>query len=212
MCGSISLLLIQLSGILLCFWLKYYDITPMSDIMGRAGKWDFTADLIAALFIATPAIVAYMRKIPGWRYVIGMACLPAFLIAIAMIYYGTVNYKNEAKAKQVRMQKYDSSLKVSQAIGIPFPEFEQTSYRESKNEGSVNNERICRSTIKWKEQPSAAFFLALDSLCDANADWRKNVDTYAFDSIMGVGILSRIELSLVIVKTGESAEIEYDMK
>lgn len=184
----------------------------MSDIMGRSSKWDFTADLIAALFILTPAIFAYIRKIPGWRYIVGMAWLPIFMIAIAMIYYGTVNYKNEAKAKQMRMQKYDSSLKVSQAIGIPFPEFEQTHYRESKKEDSVNNERICRSIIKWKEQPSTAFFLALDSLCDVNAHWRKNGDIYAFDSIMGVGILSRIELSLVIVKTGESAEIEYDMK
>jgi len=183
----------------------------MAAAMGRASKWDFTADFVAALFIVAPAIIAYIHKMPGWRYVVGVMMLPVVLIIAAMIYYVTLNHINESKAKEERMQKYDSSKKIEQAIGIPFPDFEIIRYKENRNKISVHNNHICRSKIRWKETPTSAFFLALDSLCITNPHWRTDGKTYVFDSIQGVGVLSRMELSLIIEKEKKEADIEYDL-
>ena len=207
----LCLLLLQVIGIIICFYLKYHNITPMSDAMGKDGRWDFTSDFIAVLFIAAPTVWAFIYKIPGWRYTLVMIMLPIVLFLSAFVYYSYLNHKYIEKERNIRMQKFDNSAKVEKVIGIPFPDFEMTKYRESILKDKMLNNHVCKYYLKWKGLPSDSFYHSLDSLCQTNHLWRKTDTVYAFDSIYGYGALSKLVLSIILVKGEEEALLEYDL-
>ncbi|MBR3013431.1 MAG: hypothetical protein IKH69_00195 [Bacteroidaceae bacterium] len=205
------LLLVQLIGIVLCAWLKLYDITPLSDAMGLSVRWDFTVDFIALLFIVLPAVVTFVQRMPHWRYSIALACLPLLVLFIGMGYF-IINYQTSLhQAKLQRMAVYDSAEKIEKVIGIPFPEFEIKNYKENTLEGSWQNRKVCKSEIEFSEQPSERFFQTLDSLCLIDSKWHKSDNVYLFDSIRGRSLRSLVVLSLVLTKNKNITSLEYDV-
>ncbi len=208
---SLSLILIQLVGLVLCFWLKHQDITPMSDLMRLSGRWDFTTDFIAVLLIATPAFYAYMHKVKGWRWVVGMFFLPFVLILAGMFYYYGMWEYHDYQKYQERKQIYGNAEKVEKVVGTSIPAFKQLSYEEKVMDDESLHVIVCKSTIQWKEQPSRLFYLSLDSLCEIEGShWKKNGDVYLFDSILDSGYLSRLILSMIITKDEPTVQLSYD--
>lgn len=205
------LLLVQLIGIVLCAWLKLYDITPLSDAMGLSARWDFTADFIALLFIVAPAVVAFVQRMPHWRYSIALACLPLVILFIGMGYF-IFNYQTSLhRAKLQRMAVYDSAEKIEKVIGIPFPEFEIKDYEEKSHPDDLLHKYSCKAIGKFVEMPSATFYEQLDSLCmKGNKHWRQSEGVYVYDSIFGRKTLTRLVLSLLLTKGNENFDIEYD--
>lgn len=205
------LLLVQLMGIVLCAWLKLYDITPLSDAMGLSARWDFTADFIALLFIVVPAVVAFVQRMPHWLYSIALACLPVVLLVLGMGYFIVNHQMDLHKAKLQRMAVYDSAEKIEKVIGIPFPEFKITGYEEKAYPNDLLHKYSCRANAKFVERPSQAFYQQLDSLCVMDSKhWRQSEGVYAYDSILGRRTLSRLVLSLVLTRGIENFNIEYD--
>ncbi len=205
------LLLIQLIGIVLCGWLKYCDITPLSDAMGLSMRWDFTFDFVALLLIVVPAVIAFVQRMPHWRYSIALACLPLVLLVLGMGYFIVNHQMDLHKAKLQRMAVYDSAEKIEKVIGIPFPEFKITGYKESTLESALLKRQICKSEIVFKNEPSELFFRSLDSLCSVDRKWHKSENVYLFDSIRGKGNLSRIVLSLIITRINKQVDLEFDV-
>lgn len=208
---SLSLILIQLVGLTLCFWLKYQDITPMADLMRLSGRWDFTTDFIAVALIAAPALYAYVHKVKGWRWVVGMFFLPFVLILAGILYYyGSWEYHDYQKYQE-RKKTYGNAEKVEQVVGVSIPPFKQLSYEEKEMDDESLHVIVCKSTIQWKEQPSRLFYLSLDSLCEIEGShWKKNGDVYLFDSILDSGYLSRLILSMIITKDEPTVQLSYD--
>lgn len=206
-----ALLLVQLIGIVLCAWLKLYDITPLSDAMGLSVRWDFTVDFIALLFIVLPAVVAFVQRMPHWRYSIALACLPLVILLIGMGYFIFSYQTSLHQAKLQRMAVYDSAEKIEKVIGIPFPEFSLINYSEKTLDGILGG-HLCRATLKWNEEPTTQFYSTLDSLCQVEKPrWKKSDGVYLFDSIRGRGNLSRLVLSLVLTRGEQQGSMEYDV-
>ncbi len=205
------LLLIQLIGIVLCGWLKYCDITPLSDAMGLSTRWDFTFDFVALLLIVVPAVVAFVQRMPHWRYSIALACLPVVLLVLGMGYFIVDHQMDLHKAKLQRMAVYDSAEKIEKVIGIPFPEFKITGYEEKAYPNDLLHRYSCKASAKFVEMPSPAFYQQLDSLCMMDSKhWRRSEGIYAYDSIIGRRSLSRLVLSLLLTRGNENFNIEYD--
>ena len=205
------LLLIQLIGIVLCGWLKYCDITPLSDAMGLSMRWDFTFDFVALLLIVVPAVVAFVQRMPHWRYSIALACLPVVLLVLGMGYFIVNHQMDLHKAKLQRMAVYDSAEKIEKVIGIPFPEFEITDYEEKSHPDDLLHKYSCKAIGKFVEMPSATFYEQLDSLCmKGNKHWRQSEGVYVYDSIFGRKTLTRLVLSLLLTKGNENFDIEFD--
>lgn len=206
------LLLTQLLGLGGCFLLKHQDITPMSDLMRLSGRWDFTADFIAVLLIATPAFYAYVHKVKGWRWVVGMFFLPFVLIVVGMLYYYGMWEYHDYQKYQERKQTYGNAEKVEWVVGISIPAFKQLSYEEKQMEDEAYHALVCSSDIQWEETPSRQFYLSLDSLCQTQGShWKKSGDVYVFDSVRNSGYISRLVLSMIIMKDEPTAQLSYDL-
>ena len=206
------LMILQVAGMGICAWLKYCDITPMADAMGRSSRWDFTADMVGFFLIFVPALVACVKKPSGWTLPVALASLPVVLMVCAFAYFVAINQMNALKAKKERMTRYDSAAKVEQVIGMPFPEFEITEYNEKVMDESPILAYICKSRAKFKEKPCNAFFDKLDSLCSLQGtNWHRGEDTYLFDS-MRANVLNKVlVLSLLITKGRDDIYMEYDV-
>lgn len=209
--NPLILMLLQLIGIVVCGWLKFYDITPMADAMGRSERWDFTVDVVGILLILTPAVVAFVKKMPHWRLPVALACVPVALLVLAMGYFITVNQMNLHRAKMQRKAVFDSAAKIEQVIGMPFPEYKIINYEESVLEENWQMGIICKSEIEFAQQPSERFFQSLDSLCEVDRKWRKSENVYLFDSIKGRGSRSSVFLSLILTRGEKRASMEYDL-
>ena len=209
--NPLCLMLVQLIGLVVCGWLKYYDITPMADAMGRSERWDFTVDVLGIVLILAPAVVAFVKKVPHWRYPVALACVPAVLLVLAMGYFITTNQVNLHKAKMQRKAVFDSAAKVGEVMGISFPAFKVSSYEEKPFEEAWLLGYICKSEIKFDQQPSEHFFQTLDSLCKVDAKWKKSDNTYVFDSIQGRSVHSAVFLSFVLTRGEKNAHLEYDI-
>ena len=208
----LSLFILQLVGLALCFWLKRQDITPMSDLMRLSGRWDFTADFIAVLLIAVPAFYAYVHKVKGWRWVVGMFFLPFVLIVAGMLYYYGMWEYHDYQKYQERKQTYGNAEKVEQVVGTTIPPFKQLSYEEKQMEDEFYHALVCSSNIQWEESPSRHFYLSLDSLCQKEGShWKKSGDVYLFDSVLNSGYISRLVLSMIITKDEPTAQLSYDL-
>lgn len=206
------LFLTQLLGIWLCFFLKRQDITPMSDLMRLSGRWDFTADFVAVLLIASPAFYAYVHKVKGWRWVVGMFFLPFVLIVVGMLYYYGMWEYHDYQKYQERKLTYGNAEKVEQVVGTTIPPFKQLSYEEKQMEDEAYQALVCNSTIQWEESPSRQFYLSLDSLCQKEGShWKKSGDVYLFDSVLNSGYISRLVLSMIITKEEPTAQLSFDV-
>lgn len=209
---SLVFVLIQLIGLALCFYLKRQDITPMSDLMRLSGRWDFTVDFIAVALIAAPAFYAYMNKVEGWRWVVGMFFLPFVLIIVGTLYfYGRWEYHDYQKYQE-RKQTYGNAEKVEQVVGTSIPAFKQLSYEEKQMDDEAYQALVCSSNIQWEEPLSRQFYLSLDSLCQKEGShWKKSGDVYVFDSVRNSGYISRLVLSMIITKDEPTAQLSYDL-
>lgn len=206
----IVLVLIQLIGMQLCVLIKIFNITPISDLIGRSPKWDVTFDLIWILLICAPAVYAYVQKIPHWKVPVMFAFLPFILIGLAILFVIVINANNSYQAQQQRKQLYDSPAKIEQVIGVPVPEFRVTNFEELKINNNYQKGYLCKSEITFTEDPTEQFYQALDSLCLQNSSlWQKNDNVYLMDSIQGRGNLSRIFFSLLHTKGEKKAYLEY---
>lgn len=204
-------MLLQLIGIVLCGWLKFYDITPMADAMGRAARWDFTVDVLGVLLILGPAVVAFVKKVPHWRLPVALACMPAVILAMMTGYFIFTYQVNLHKAKMQRKAVFDSAAKVERVIGMPFPEFKIVNYEEIVLEEKWQMGIICKSEIEFAQPPSERFFQSLDSLCVVDRKWRKSENVYLYDSIKGRGSRSSVFLSLILTRGEKRASMEYDL-
>lgn len=207
------LMILQVAGMGICAWLKYCDITPMADAMGRSSRWDFTADMVGFFLIFVPALVACVKKPSGWTLPVALASLPVVLMVCAFAYFVAINQMNALKAKKERMTRYDSAAKVEQVIGMPFPEFRLTNITEKKLGGDYYLPRyVCSAEAEFIEIPSVSFYHSLDSLAGAEKPkWRKSADSYAFDSIFGQVTLSELVLSLILSVKEKKFHMEYDV-
>lgn len=210
--SPLGLIVIQLLGLGLCFLLKRQEITPMSDLMRLSGRWDFTVDFIAVALIAAPAFYAYMHKIKGWRWVVGMFFLPFALIVVGTLYYYGMWEYHDFQKYQERKQTYDNAEKVEQVVGTSIPAFKQLSYEEKQMDDEAYHALVCSSDIQWEEPPSRQFYLSLDSLCQTQGShWKKSGDVYVFDSVRNSGYISRLVLSMIITKDEPTAQLSYDL-
>lgn len=207
-------MLLQIAGMFLCAWLKFYDITPMADMMGRSARWDFTVDIVGGLLILGPALWAYIQKIPHWHYLLILACLPILLVVAGTVYFTGSRLMREASAKRIRLERYNNAEKVEQIIGLPFPAFSVTKAEEK----DLNHDEyylpryICTVEAEFNTLPSADFYQKLDSLCELESSlWKKKDNIYLFDSIAGQVVLSELVLSLVLEKDKKALKMEYDV-
>ena len=205
------LIIIQVIGMGLCAWIKLHDITPLSDFMGRSGRWDMTFDLIWILLICGPAVYAYTHRLEHRKIPIVIAFLPFLFIGLAFLYFGSLNAYHNYQAKQLRKQQYNTPAKIEQVIGVPVPDFKITNYEEHKIDNKYLLGYLCKAEITFSKNPSELFYQTLDSLCSQNSSkWVKNDNVYLMDSIQGRGNLSRIFLSLLHTKGENKAYIEYN--
>ena len=208
--NSWTLLLIQLISMGFCAWMKFHDVTPISDIMGRSSRWDVTVDLIWIVFICGPAVYAYTHRLAHRKIPILMAFLPFVFIGLAVLYFGSLNAYHHYQAKQLRKQQYNTPAKIEQVIGVPVPDFKLTKYEEHKIDNKYLQGHLCKAEITFSQNPSEQFYQTLDSLCSHNnSSWIKNDNVYLMDSIQGRGNLSRIFLSLLHTKGEKIAYLEY---
>ena len=204
------LALIQLIAMGFCAWMKFHDVTPISDLMGRSSRWDVTVDLIWILFICGPAVYAYMHRLAHRKIPILLAFLPFVFIGLAVLYFGSLNAYHHYQAKQLRKQQYNTPAKIEQVIGVPVPDFKLTKYEEHKIDNKYLQGHLCKAEITFLQNPSEQFYQTLDSLCSQNnSSWVKNDNVYLMDSIQGRGNLSRIFLSLLHTKGERVAYLEY---
>ena len=193
-----------------CAWMKFHDVTPISDLMGRSSRWDVTVDLIWIFLICGPAVYAYIKKIPHKNIPIMTATLPFILIGCAILYFGSINAYHNYQAKQLRKQKYNTPAKIEQVIGVPVPDFKLTKYEEYPIDNKYMKGHLCKAEISFINTPTDLFYQTLDSLCSQNnSSWVKNDNVYLMDSIQGRGNLSRIFLSLLHTKGEKIAYLEY---
>ena len=204
------LVIIQVIGMALCAWMKFHDVTPISDLMGRSSRWDVTVDLIWILFICGPAVYAYTHRLAHRKIPILLAFLPFVFIGLAVLYFGSLNAYHHYQAKQLRKQQYNTPAKIEQVIGVPVPNFKLTKYEEHKIDNKYLQGHLCKAEITFSQNPSEQFYQTLDSLCSQNnSSWIKNDNVYLMDSIQGRGNLSRIFLSLLHTKGEKVAYLEY---
>ena len=204
------LVIIQVIGMALCAWMKFHDVTPISDIMGRSSHWDVTVDLIWIFLICGPAVYAYTHRLAHRKIPILLAFLPFVFIGLAVLYFGSLNAYHHYQAKQLRKQKYNTPAKIEQVIGVPVPDFKLTKYEEHKIDNKYLQGHLCKAEITFSQNPSEQFYQTLDSLCSQNnSSWIKNDNVYLMDSIQGRGNLSRIFLSLLHTKGEKVAYLEY---
>lgn len=205
------LVIIQVIGMALCAWMKFHDVTPISDLMGRSSRWDVTVDLIWILFICGPAVYAYMHRLAHRKIPILMAFLPFVFIGLAVLYFGSLNAYHHYQAKQLRKQQYNTPAKIEQVIGVPVPDFKLTKYEEHKIDNKYLQGHLCKAEITFSQNPSEQFYQTLDSLCSQNnSSWIKNDNVYLMDSIQGRGFVSRIILSFLYTKDESKAYLEYN--
>lgn len=208
------LMFLQLIGMAICAWLKYKEITPMADMMGRSARWDFTVDIVGGLLILGPALWACIQRIPHWHYPVILACVPALLITLATVYFTGSRLMREASAKRIRLERYDSAEKVEQIIGLPFPAFSVTKADENdlSHDEYYLPRYICTVEAEFNTLPSADFYQKLDSLCELESSlWKKKDNIYLFDSIFGQVTLSELILSLVLERDKKALKMEYDV-
>ncbi|MBR1596610.1 MAG: hypothetical protein IJ665_07995 [Phocaeicola sp.] len=204
------LVIIQVIGMALCAWMKFHDVTPISDLMGRSSRWDVTVDLIWILFICGPAVYAYTHRLAHRKIPILMAFLPFVFIGLAVLYFGSLNAYHHYQAKQLRKQQYNTPAKIEQVIGVPVPDFKLTKYEEYPIDNKYLKGHLCKAEISFINTPTDKFYQTLDSLCSQNNSiWVKNDHVYLMDSIQGRGNLSRIFLSLLHTKGEKIAYLEY---
>ena len=204
------LALIQLIAMGFCAWMKFHDVTPISDLMGRSSRWDVTVDLIWIFLICGPAVYAYTHRLAHRKIPILMAFLPFVFIGLAVLYFGSLNAYHHYQAKQLRKQQYNTPAKIEQVIGVPVPDFKLTKYEEHKIDNKYLQGHLCKAEITFSQNPSEQFYQTLDSLCSQNnSSWVKNDHVYLMDSIQGRGNLSRIFLSLLHTKGEKIAYLEY---
>ena len=204
------LALIQLIAMGFCAWMKFHDVTPISDLMGRSSRWDVTVDLIWILFICGPAVYAYTHRLAHRKIPILLAFLPFVFIGLAVLYFGSLNAYHHYQAKQLRKQQYNTPAKIEQVIGVPVPDYKLTKYEEHKIDNKYLQGHLCKAEITFSQNPSEQFYQTLDSLCSQNnSRWVKNDHVYLMDSIQGRGNLSRIFLSLLHTKGEKIAYLEY---
>lgn len=139
------------------------------------------------------------------------------LLCLAGIIYGTfygkdlLNYYHKYRVEQIRKHKYDEARKIEKVLKVKFPEFKTIFYEESFIPSKLLPKHICKATAEFTQVPSQEFYHVLDSLCAIDTvKWRKYNDFYVFDSIYGLGTLSKIELSLSMEKGEKEFRIEYD--
>ena len=205
------LALIQLIAMGFCAWMKFHDVTPISDLMGRSSRWDVTVDLIWILFICGPAVYAYTHRLAHRKIPILLAFLPFVFIGLAVLYFGSLNAYHHYQAKQLRKQQYNTPAKIEQVIGVPVPDFKLTKYEEYPIDNKYLKGHLCKAEISFINTPTDKFYQTLDSLCSQNnSSWIKNDNVYLMDSIQGRGNLSRIFLSLLHTKGENKAYIEYN--
>lgn len=208
--NSWTLLLIQLISMGFCAWMKFHDVTPISDLMGRSSRWDVTVDLIWIFLICGPAVYAYTHRLAHRKIPILLAFLPFVFIGLAVLYFGSLNAYHHYQAKQLRKQQYNTPAKIEQVIGVPVPDFKLTKYEEHKIDNKYLQGHLCKAEITFSQNPSEQFYQTLDSLCSHNNfSWIKNDNVYLMDSIQGRGNLSRIFLSLLHTKGEKIAYLEY---
>ena len=205
------LVIIQVIGMALCAWMKFHDVTPISDLMGRSSRWDVTVDLIWILFICGPAVYAYTHRLAHRKIPILLAFLPFVFIGLAVLYFGSLNAYHHYQAKQLRKQQYNTPAKIEQVIGVPVPDFKLTKYEEHKIDNKYLQGHLCKAEITFSQNPSEQFYQTLDSLCSQNnSSWVKNDNVYLMDSIQGRGFVSRIILSFLYTKDESKAYLEYN--
>jgi hypothetical protein len=191
--------------------MKFHDVTPISDLMGRSSRWDVTVDLIWIFLICGPAVYAYIKKMPHKNIPIMTATLPFILIGCAILYFGSINAYHNYQAKQLRKQQYNTPAKIEQVIGVPVPDFKLTKYEEHKIDNKYLQGHLCKAEITFSQNPSEQFYQTLDSLCSQNnSSWVKNDNVYLMDSIQGRGFVSRIILSFLYTKDESKAYLEYN--
>lgn len=89
--GEITLrkvLLVQTLGIVLIGLLEYFDIHPISTLLGGGEKWDFTSTAIWLLLVVFPAIYAIHYKVKKVWLPILITILPFILIGIVTTSFG----------------------------------------------------------------------------------------------------------------------------
>ena len=182
----------------------------MSDLMRFPGKWDFTVDFIAGLFVVIPAFYAYNKRIRGWKWIVGMALLPVLIILVAVLYFFSVNQYHDYQAKLTREHTYNSPNKIEKVVGIKVPSFKMVDYQEKVVKERYLQFFDCNSTIEWETLPNEHFYSRLDSLCNIEGShWSKNDDIYLFDSISSESYINRIVLMLLITKNKKYTQISY---
>ena len=89
--GEITLekvLVVQGLGITLMILVEYYNLHPISTLLGGSEKWDFTSTLVWILLVISPAIYAIYYKVKKVWLPISIAVFPFILIGIlAMVIF-----------------------------------------------------------------------------------------------------------------------------
>ena len=80
-----KVLTVQCLGIVLTLLVEYFNLSPISTLLGVSDKWDFTATSIWLLLVVFPVIYAIYYKVEKVWLPISIAILPFILIGIIAI-------------------------------------------------------------------------------------------------------------------------------
>ena len=209
--NAILLLVIQLGGYLLMLLVKWCHLAPFSELLHVSPWWDFTTTSIWAVMVALPAFYAYSRQLRSRWLMVGIAFLPIAIVLLLSIGGVCLHAYYAYNIQQARKQLFNTPEKIEQVAGVRLPAFHVTNYSEQDLHDALIRKHICRVDATFDKPLSDAFYHQLDSLCRADSlHWRESGGAYAYDSIYGRKLISKLVLSLVLMKGEKDFEIHYD--
>ena len=142
---------------------------------------------------------------------VGIAFLPIAIVLLLSIAGVCLHAYYAYNIQQARKQLFNTPEKIEQVAGVRLPAFHVTNYSEQDLHDALIRKHICRVDATFDKPLSDAFYHQLDSLCQTDSlHWRESGGAYAYDSIYGRKLISKLVLSLVLMKGEKDFEIHYD--